>query len=116
MQFLIAADESVPILHEQMLSGRKNELIGSFVIYKKHLEKTNQLTELKIIQDVMRRLNDFHYIEPKDRFMVTDINAGNGSYAKFMGDPEDWPDPANREEREVFRNVISMRAKYPKSK
>lgn len=109
--FLISC-ENVPILDESTLPYPKEEIFGSFLLYSAFLKDTGQDAMLEVLAGVLPRLNHFKYIEPKDRFLVETINRGEGLFWKWRGNPLNWPDPQNHNERESQRIFTEMIAKY----
>lgn len=109
--FLVCC-EGVPILDEFTLPYPKEEIFGSFVLYAAFLKDTGQDALLEVIGGVLLRLNNCKYIEPKDRFLVAAINRGEGLFWKWHGNPTDWPEPQNHNERESQRIFTEMISKY----
>ena len=108
----LCACDGFAILDESLLPHPKEEIATSFMLYAAFLRDTGQQAELELVGSVFLRLKDFKYIEPKDRFLVEAINKGEGMFWKWHGNPANWPEPQNHNERESLRIFESMILKY----
>lgn len=108
----LAESGDIPVLDQSVLPFPKEEIITALQIYASLLKKTGQQEEYREVVGVLLHVNKFKPIESKDRALVDAINRGEGLFGKWRGNPAEWPEPQNHNERESLRIFTEMISKY----
>jgi hypothetical protein len=115
----VRAQLNLPILDTILLPHPKDEIDLAFTIYTKQLEMLSAHSpsareELEQLRPMHMMLSDFQDIDPEDRHLVSEINAGR-RFAKFRT-REGIASLANgfssKQEEEDFTIFESMQNKY----